>query len=678
MIIASFPKRRHYTFPWLLASSAQLASAPCDPTISDAESTMWNFWKTFYRVDESNTLNSLLPPRSLLEFYDRDVELNMKQKSFLFAATIGVGASLLASVPKSKSKAVRLIIPPSNRELPFDQETLDYLSAWHFLHLCDTVKPPCKVNHLVRCLTTRDRQQYLREANNLASVEVLEFSRWYYLDAATEATVLPVKELLTTILVDMSMLLNLVQVPCPTDDPTLVDQIAKILVPSLALIILGSIGEYNVRLGYFFVQQAFQMIRCAHFGFHHQDTTLENAMNVLIQATPPEMAFGFRRFLSCWAPQFAIPDNLRFEDSGVWPLLVNPFKMHGMARSGAPVSKGALFKLHPSLCTWEIDTVTASMAHNNHLASLEAYISNAYRELPLPPKNHSPCRTYASMGETSPLPKRCLRTLWSWITTRPYQGTNLLAAVPWVPEDPWMVGIRSRMAIAVTASLIPGGLPYLSRHAKIIQRYHDKLVRIKGTMVLLALVLPTCFCSHSTDEENSLLSDIPNFAVPSNCRQSRFRDEQEQGYDDEEISDKPLSTPSVSPCIMRLRRILESRQDDIRCSKVVGLGKVVSLHPPQKPQKRGIPNPQTKHKTSRRKHIDPSPTMRPKTSKAPKTLEAPKTSEVPETSEAPKTSEAPTILSMDVHPITPCVSGAVLFHDEGTVPIGTVSVRPRD
>ena len=668
MIIASLPsKRRSYAWYWLLGSTTRLPSTPCPRIISDAESTMWDFWKTFYRVDETSALKSLVPPKSLFEFYNRDVGLPMKQKSFMFASVTGVGASMLFPASDSRCRALRLI-DPINREMPFDQETLDYLSAWHYLYLRETIQPPAMVNHLLCCLTTRDRQQYLREADTFASVDMLEYSRWYYLDAAGEATVRPVKELLTTILVDMSMLLNLIRVPCPPDNPPFPDEIAKNLVPCLALIVLGSIGESDIRLAYFFVQQAFQMIRCSYFLTHPKESTVEEAMKAVLRSKPPELSIGLRRFLWRWPPKFQLPEDLAFEQSAIWPLLVDPFKMHGCH---SLISKGIPFMLHPSLCTWEIDTETTSMAANSHLAALETYVLNTFSELPLPPKDHPPYRTYTTMGGTSALPKHCLRTIWSWVTTRPYKGTGLLAAAPWVTEDPWMVGVRSRLATAITFTLCPDGPAFLMHNAKTIQRFHEKLARINGTMVTLALMLPTCFCHLKTDEDTSLLSDFPDFAVPIPSE----GDGRKQGYDPEEIPNEQVELPPVTPLQMRLRRILEERQK--------GTSNAVSLHPPQKstkptkelpreptyPKNVNIAKRQTKRKPSTRSRpLKDLPLVSPEHSDA-------------LASELPKASEAPnSMLISDVPPtirVAPLLSAGIWFHYQRILPIGTVSVDDR-
>ena len=197
------------------------------------------------------------------------------------------------------------------------------------LHLCDNLKTQINSPMPLEFLTTPDRIQYARESCSMRGVPHLESARWLFLDAAMEAETLSVKQLMTTTLVDMSMLLMLLSIDRGPRDfvGRLRLSFAERTVIHLALRLLSirTNGDADFRLAYYFTQQTYQGLRCWFFRMGQYDH-----LDFEVVMSKKTLKAGWKKLqgdLEGPPVHDFEPSTLR--ELGWWPILVNPFGLSG-------------------------------------------------------------------------------------------------------------------------------------------------------------------------------------------------------------------------------------------------------------------------------------------------------------------------------------------------------------
>ena len=517
-----------------------------------------DFWMTdVYRTEDAHpALHALVPPNELLEFYHEGVPLTIKEKSFLFACVVGLGPTLMT--PSSpKLRELRMLQPRSGGGPPiFDSMTIERLSAFHALDCIHRKSLVVSDVSLFRHLTYVDRMQFLRELSSPECVREMESSRWFYLDVAEEAATLSIRQLQISVLVDMSMLLQLPWESNAIDVQT--------VIASLAMIFLSMEGESEAdcRAAYFLVQHTFQAFRCQLFsdGAHVSPTGLRAQLYSQFLGS---ILAGWARLIGPWpAPPLTnavSADALMI--SGLWPLLLNPFKLSGRRWSkirdqspyraylGHEYLESSPFSLDPTFCAWPVGT-GREPPHKWHLAALELHVAREFARLPEGPSHRLPLARDATISMTPPMD--CdLQSTMDLVAQNP---NNLLQGITWPAQDPKKLGLRARVALAVCCGLVKG---YPSqRKVRCATDYLLSVICDGSILVTLTKSCPQCFCAQthrSLPSREKALRRVCPFSIPvtKNVMQKEFSSisggiNLVGGYDQEDI-----------PAVMEALRISE-------------------------------------------------------------------------------------------------------------------------
>ena len=551
------------------------------------------FWRSLVCKSEDVTSkrNNAQVPSSLLEFFCKCPPLTMKQKSFMFTCVF------------SSSDGS----PPEPRDIICPRLT-EHLSSCHLLELLDERKLNVNEPHLLRYFDMEDRLQYLRESEHHEAVEQLERSRWLYLDAGKEATYSSLQQLQTTILVDMSMLL-LWQRSSSTSE----QNNAASFVVGLAMMFLameGS-GDSDVRLAYYFIQQAFQSVRCGYLALSSKHISVAVIASALLEECQVWIQQGWSRFTRLWKPQsLPSPAGARFFckhnllKSGLWPILLNPFKLSG--RKWADVGhqspfnglkahcalKEAVFTLDPELLTCKINTEEAAAPYENRIAALKTFIAQEFDRPPLMLVHQKPrpwSRTRPNHAPSDADAMMRLNIPSSWILRSPTTNPTLISDIEWMEDDPEKIRIRTKLALYHCMGLVVADqASWCMQWTAVNQQLASAHKQLRTILSAVIRFCPGC-CCHLIPPSDECRADtldlLSRFTVMvpkdyvSACfdKHSRFSEYDEAGYSAEELESVTKNPPSSvvlwpfeelesASCVpeyssmSRLRRVLLHRQ----------------------------------------------------------------------------------------------------------------------
>ena len=525
-----FPVLRHQeTFQGLLCSMVGISTRSVldgtqDPeedkrmlqqSLHDEPTSTLDFWKSLVYGSEGVTdeHKALVPPLPLLEYYHDGIPATMAQKSFLFTCVVGLGPLLLHGISYDKKLSVLRFVSPPNPppNIPiFQSSTFGYLAAWHLLHLLDHKSVSLEGPLVLNSLNMEDRLQYLRESEHHQAAEQLERSRWLHLDAGKEATYLSLQQLQTTILVDMSMLLLWYRSPSVSEQNQ-----APNLIICLAMIFLAMDGrrENDCRITYFLIQQAFQSIRCRNLQTFWKHASLSTSACALATECAEDIQRGWSRFTRLWKPQsLPSPAGARFFcnhnllKSGLWPILLNPFKLSG--RKWADVGhqspfnglkahcalKEAVFTLDPELLTGSINTEEAAAPYEDRIAALKMYVTEGFSKMSSPHEG-----VFLKSGEDPSVvgvPKAVVLAraagLGRWLNRE--EPGDLLHDVTWPSSDPHKTGLRCKLALDAATDLSSSG--DCRDDQRDLNQFLDKLqFKEPNWLCSLARWCPSCNCN---------------------------------------------------------------------------------------------------------------------------------------------------------------------------------------
>ncbi|KAH0488400.1 MAG: hypothetical protein KVP17_001224 [Porospora cf. gigantea B] len=491
------------------------------------EASCMDFWmNTVYRTEDAHpALRALVPPNELLEFYNEGVPLSIKQKSFLFTCVVGLGPTILTP-QNPKLRQLRMLPPRSPDGAPpvFDRMTLERLSAFHAVDVVHRKSLAVSDVSLFRHLTSADRMQFLRELSSPVCVREMETSRWFYLDVAKEAMTFSLHQLQITALVDMSMLLQLPWKSQAVDVGT--------IVVSLTMIFLSMDGasEADRRVVYFLVQHTFQALRCQIFSddFHFSPPEFRRQ---LCPRFSRSIQAGWARFIGQW-PSPTLKHAFSAETLmllGLWPLLLNPFKLSGRRWSemedqepflvyvGHESLESSPFSLDPDFCVWPVDTGPES-SQARHLTALRMHVTTAFGALPPGPSDRPPLARSPAVTTSSLTPQEdCdLESTFDLVS----QGEkNLLQGITWPEDDPGLrakLGLRAKVSLAVCCGLIKG-YPLQTKVRAATDRLLSEICD-DSILVTLAKLCPQCFCAQThraLPSRTEALRVFSQFSVPT-------------------------------------------------------------------------------------------------------------------------------------------------------------------
>ncbi|KAH0488392.1 MAG: hypothetical protein KVP17_001218 [Porospora cf. gigantea B] len=516
----------------LEACSQKTGGSPEIPTACSVPSAAnaVSYWKHHYEAEDAcPALQALVPPNELLEFYNEDVPLAIKHKSFLFTCVVGLGPVVLDETKDSPSAArLRMLSPPERSDLAiFDASTLRRLSAFHALDMCDTADHVVSDVGVFECLTTADRQQYLRESSVNNAIVPLNAARWFYLDAAKEASSLTLPELRVAILVDMSLILLQMSAECETSHG--IGFSVATFVMCSALILLSFDDDADTRLAYCMVQLSFQAVRCWLLNLsgtqHVDEHTCDGWIGFL--SNREAMRVGWRRLLSFSGRREDHDINEILDQTTLYTLLVNPFRISGMqwkdVESLGPNTelnipedlRNHSFSLDSTFFAWKPEAHSTNEESRDRLDALERHVISSFGSVESPFTNRlwKNNRRRLRMPEDSP---DTLGVVSQWITERPRPGT-LLGDVNWPDEDPSRVGVRLTLATAVSAGLTSSSPEWFKMHRERDARLLVAINRASMKLVLLAKTMPQCYCQQAhrrPSDRQKILEDLRPFCDP--------------------------------------------------------------------------------------------------------------------------------------------------------------------
>ena len=547
-------------------------------------SSSLTFWRSLvYRSEDVNSEQKAQVPSRLLEFYNECPPLTMQQKSFLFTCAFG----------RRDGR------PPAPREF-LCPRLMDHLSACHLLELLDAQKLNVNEPHLLRCIDREDRLQYLHESEHHAAVEQLERSRWLYLDAGNEATFLSLQQLQTTILVDMSMLLLWHRSSRTSEQKSIA---TFVICLAMMFIAMEGSGDCDIRMAYYFIQQAYQSVRCGYLTSPSKHISAAGIASALLEECAASIQRGWSLFTKAWKPQsLPLPSGSRFFckhellKSGLWPILLNPFKLSG--RKWADVEdqspfkglkahsalKEAVFTLDPKMFGSNINTEEAAAPYEDRIAALKTFIAQEYDRPPsMPTSVPLLYRTPYDGALSDDDAMMRLSIPSSWILRRP---RSLLGGVQWMDEDPEKVVVRVKLSLSHCAGLVLGDQQPWAVHWTALNKQLSYAHRqLQTTLAALIRFCPGCCCHLAPPSKEcrldmlDLLSRftvmVPKFQVAACLVDMNvgFSEYSEAGYSEEELefANRPphsavlwqfeeSSSPPESSSKARLRRVLLCRQ----------------------------------------------------------------------------------------------------------------------